>query len=660
MFELVSKYEPSGDQPQAIEDIYGKLEKGNRFTTLLGATGTGKTFTMANVITKLQKPTLVLAHNKTLAAQLASELQDFFPNNAVNYFVSYYDYYQPEAYIAATDTYIEKDSSINEEINKFRHAATVNLLTRNDVIIVATVSCIYGLGSVEDYQNVSITIKKGEERNRDKLLRHLTDIQYTRSQLEFKQSMFHVLGDVVEIFPPNSDNIISLDFFGDEIETIRETDSFTGEVIRELDEVTIFPAKHAVTTNEKIKAAVGKIREDMEIRYEELKKIGKIIEAERIKTRTEYDIEMLLETGYCTGIENYVRYFNQREAGSQPATLIDYFPDDFLMVIDESHITVPQFGAMYEGNRSRKVNLIEHGFRLPSCQDNRPLNFTEFEGHMKQTVFVSATPGKYEKANTDSNDIVEQIIRPTGLLDPLIEVRPTSGQIDDVYKQVLKVVEKKERALITTLTKKSAEALTDYMLKKGVSVKYLHSDVDTIERIEVLRELREGKIDVVIGINLLREGLDLPEVSFVGILDADKRGFLRSESALIQTIGRAARNINGFVVMYGDEITPAMESSIAETQRRREIQEEYNKKHGITPQSIKKAIKDISQTSKKGERDSEEVHKYDNKNVREKDQKRLVTELEAQMDFASRNLQFEKAAELRDEIDFLKQKFNLK
>ena len=660
MFELVSKYEPSGDQPQAIADIYGKLEKGNRFTTLLGATGTGKTFTMANVITKLQKPTLVLAHNKTLAAQLASELQDFFPNNAVNYFVSYYDYYQPEAYIAATDTYIEKDSSINEEINKFRHAATVNLLTRNDVIIVATVSCIYGLGSVEDYQNVSITIKKGEERNRDKLLRHLTDIQYTRSQLEFKQSMFHVLGDVVEIFPPNSDNIISLDFFGDEIETIRETDSFTGEVIRELDEVTIFPAKHAVTTNEKIKAAVGKIREDMEIRYEELKKIGKIIEAERIKTRTEYDIEMLLETGYCTGIENYVRYFNQREAGSQPATLIDYFPDDFLMVIDESHITVPQFGAMYEGNRSRKVNLIEHGFRLPSCQDNRPLNFTEFEGHMKQTVFVSATPGKYEKANTDSNDIVEQIIRPTGLLDPLIEVRPTSGQIDDVYKQVLKVVEKKERALITTLTKKSAEALTDYMLKKGVSVKYLHSDVDTIERIEVLRELREGKIDVVIGINLLREGLDLPEVSFVGILDADKRGFLRSESALIQTIGRAARNINGFVVMYGDEITPAMESSIAETQRRREIQEEYNKKHGITPQSIKKAIKDISQTSKKGERDSEEVHKYDNKNVREKDQKRLVAELEAQMDFASRNLQFEKAAELRDEIDFLKQKFNLK
>ena len=660
MFELVSKYKPSGDQPQAIEDIYSKLQKGNRFTTLLGATGTGKTFTMANVISKLQKPTLVLAHNKTLAAQLASELQDFFPNNAVNYFVSYYDYYQPEAYIAATDTYIEKDSSINEEINKFRHAATVNLLTRNDVIIVATVSCIYGLGSVEDYQNISITLKKGEERNRDKLLRHLTDMQYTRSQLEFKQSMFHVLGDVVEIFPPNSDNIISLDFFGDEIETIRETDSFTGEVIRELDEVTIFPAKHAVTTNEKIKAAVGKIREDMEIRYEELKKIGKVIEAERIKTRTEYDIEMLLETGYCTGIENYVRYFNQREAGSQPATLIDYFPDDFLMVIDESHITVPQFGAMYEGNRSRKVNLIEHGFRLPSCQDNRPLNFTEFEGHMKQTVFVSATPGKYEKANTDSKDVVEQIIRPTGLLDPLIEVRPTSGQIDDVYKQVLKVIDKKERALITTLTKKSAEALTDYMLKKGVSVKYLHSDVDTIERIEVLRELREGKIDVIIGINLLREGLDLPEVSFVGILDADKQGFLRSESALIQTIGRAARNLNGFVVMYGDKITPAMESSINETKRRREIQEAYNKKHGITPQSIKKAIKDISQTSKKGERDSDEVHKYDNKNVREKDQKRLVLELEAQMDFASRNLQFEKAAELRDEIDFLKQKFNLK
>jgi len=660
MFELKSEYKPGGDQPNAIKNIYSRLKKGNQFTTLLGATGTGKTFTMANVITKIGKPTLVLAHNKTLAAQLASELQDFFPNNAVNYFVSYYDYYQPEAYIAATDTFIEKDSSINEEINKFRHAATVNLLTRNDVIIVATVSCIYGLGSVEDYQNISITLKKGEERNRDKLLRHLTDMQYSRSQLEFKQSMFHVLGDVVEIFPPNSDNIISLDFFGDEIETIRETDSFTGEVIRELDEVTIFPAKHAVTTNEKIKAAIGKIREDMEVRYDELKKIGKILEAERIKTRTEYDIEMLLETGYCSGIENYVRYFNQREAGSQPATLIDYFPDDFLMVIDESHITVPQFGAMYEGNKSRKVNLVEHGFRLPSCQDNRPLNFTEFEGHMKQTVFVSATPGKYEKANTKKVDIIEQIIRPTGLLDPIIEVRSTDGQIDNVYKQVLKVVEKKERALITTLTKKSAEALTDYMLKKGVNVKYLHSDVDTIERIEVLRELREGKIDVIIGINLLREGLDLPEVSFVGILDADKRGFLRSESALVQTIGRAARNVNGFVVMYGNEITPAMEYAISETKRRREIQHAYNQKHGITPQSIKKAIKDISQTSRKGERDLDEVHKYDNKNVREKDQKRLVLELEAQMDFASRNLQFEKAAELRDEIDFLKQKFNLK
>jgi len=657
-FKLNSKYEPKGDQPKAIKQLVEKISGKKKYTTLLGATGTGKTFTIANVIEKLQRPTLILAHNKTLAAQLCSEFKEFFPDNSVSYFVSYYDYYQPEAYVPATDTYIEKDSSINEEINKFRHAATTNLLSRRDVIVVATVSCIYGLGSVEDYAAISMDLKVGESRSRDKMLRHLTDMQYNRSQLEFKQGMFNVLGDVVEVFPPSSDNVYQIEFFGDEIDRICEYDSFTGEIIEEHSDIKIFPAKHDVTTAEKIEKAVDLIKADLDQRYKELKVIGKHIEAERLKTKTEYDIEMLLETGYCNGIENYTRYLNQRESGSQPATLIDYFPDDFLMVIDESHITVPQFGGMYEGNRSRKNTLIEHGFRMPSAHDNRPLNFSEFEGHMHQVCFVSATPGKYETAHSEQSDVVEQIIRPTGLLDPLVEVRSTTGQVDDVYKQALEVIAKGERALITTLTKKSAEALTDYMSKKGVKVRYLHSDIDTIERIDILRDLREGVCDVVIGINLLREGLDLPEVSFVGILDADKQGFLRSRSALLQTIGRAARNQNGFVVMYGDKITDAMKQALDETSRRREIQEAHNKAHGITPQTIKKAIKDIAQTSRKTE--SDKIRKYENKTIPVEEQKRLLHELEMQMDLASRNMEFEKAAELRDEVEILKAKFNLK
>ena len=657
-FKLNSKYQPKGDQPKAIEQLVEKISGQKKYTTLLGATGTGKTFTIANVIEKLQRPTLILAHNKTLAAQLCSEFKEFFPDNSVSYFVSYYDYYQPEAYVPSTDTYIEKDASINEEINKFRHAATTNLLSRRDVIIVATVSCIYGLGSVDDYQGMCIDVKVGEQRQRDKFLRHLTDMQYNRSQLEFKQGMFNVLGDVVEVFPPSSDNVYQIEFFGDEIDRIAEYDSFTGEIIEEHTEIKIFPAKHDVTTADKIEKAVDLIQADLDIRYKQLREVGKNIEAERLKTKTEYDIEMLKETGYCNGIENYTRYLNQREPGSQPATLIDYFPDDFLMVIDESHITVPQFGGMYEGNRSRKNTLIEHGFRMPSAHDNRPLNFSEFEGHMHQVCFVSATPGKYEIAHTIEPDVVEQIIRPTGLLDPVVEVRSTKGQVDDVYKQALEAIAKGERALITTLTKKSAEALSEYMAKKGVKVRYLHSDIDTIERIDILRDLREGVCDVVIGINLLREGLDLPEVSFVGILDADKQGFLRSRSALLQTIGRAARNQNGFVVMYGDKITDAMKQALDETNRRREIQDAHNKEHGITPQTIKKAIKDIAQTSRKNE--SETIRKYENKDVPKHEQKRLVEELEMQMDLASRNMEFEKAAELRDEVEILKAKFNMK
>ncbi len=656
-FKLASPFKPTGDQPQAIKKLVGGLQKGEKHQTLLGVTGSGKTFTMANIIQKVQKPTLVIAHNKTLAAQLCAEFKEFFPENAVSYFVSYYDYYQPEAYIPSSDTYIEKDASINEEINKFRHAATVNLLTRRDVLIVASVSCIYGLGDVEEYGKFAIELKSGEERKRDKLLRHLTDIQYTRSQIEFKQGMFHVLGDTLEIFPPDRDTIFRLEFFGDEIEKITEADSFTGEVIRELESIKIFPAKHDVTSRDKIERAVNNIRRDLDLRYNELKAQGKILEAERIKTRTEYDLEILVETGYVTGIENYTRYFAEREAGSPSATLLDYFPDDYLLIIDESHMTIPQIGGMYNGNFSRKQTLVDYGFRLPSAHDNRPLKFDEFEKLVNQAIYVSATPAAYELEKSKKN-IAEQIIRPTGLIDPQVEVRPSEHQIDDLLHEIHKRIERKERVLVTTLTKRSAEDLTDYLTDADIKVRYLHSDIDTLERIEILRDLRLGKFDVLVGINLLREGLDLPEVSFIAILDADKEGFLRSASALIQTIGRCARNVNGFVVMYANRMTDAMKKAIGETNRRRKIQQEYNEKHGITPQSVIKAIKDIAMMRGKKDERKGERH-IDPKKVPREEMGRFIQELEAQMDLASQNMEFEKAAELRDEIEALRTDFKM-
>ncbi len=651
-FKLVSDFKPTGDQPEAIEKLVEGINKGKQHQVLLGATGTGKTFVMANIVQKIQKPTLVIAHNKTLTAQLCSEFQEFFPENAISYFVSYYDYYQPEAYLPHTDTYIEKDSSINEEINKYRHAATQNLLTRNDVLVVASVSCIYGLGSVEEYGNIAVELESGKEYKRDKILRHLTDIQYTRSQLEFRRGMFHVLGDTIEVYPPSGDTIFRLEFFGDDLERISEADAFTGEELHDLQSVKIFPAKHDVTTAERIEKAIGLIQIDLKERYDQLKKIGKNIEAERLKTRTEYDIEMLLETGYCSGIENYTRYLNLREPGEQPATLIDYFPDDFLLLIDESHMTVPQIGAMHNGNLSRKQTLIEHGFRLPSANDNRPLKFEEFETHIKNAVYVSATPGKYEMAKT-KRKFVEQIIRPTGLVDPVVEVRPTKGQIADLLKEIKKRVSANERVLLTTLTKRSSEELTDYLAEQGIKVRYLHSEIETLERIEILRDLRLGKFDVLVGINLLREGLDLPEVSFIGILDADKQGFLRSTPALIQTIGRCARNVNGFVVMYGDTMTDAMKGAIGETERRRAKQIEYNEKHGITPQTIIKAVKELTLHGKSSEK------KVSAKKVPKDEMKHLIKTLEDQMDLAAMNLEFEKAAELRDEIEMLREEFGM-
>jgi len=656
-FKLNSTFKPTGDQPAAIDKLVKNLEKGEKHQVLLGVTGSGKTFTIANVVEKVQKPTLVVAHNKTLAAQLASEFREFFPENAVNYFVSYYDYYQPEAYVPTTDTYIEKDASINDEINKFRHAATVNLLTRRDVLIVASVSCIYGLGDVASYAAFSIELKVGKERKRDKLLRHLSDIQYTRSQMEFRQGMFHVLGDTVEIFPPDRDTIFRVEFFGDEIERISEADSFTGEELRELESVKIFPAKHDVTSIEKIQKAADAIRNDMQERYNQLKEMGKILEAERIKTRTEYDLEILLETGYCTGIENYTRYFSGREPGSPPATLIDYFPDDFLLVVDESHMTIPQIGGMFNGNFSRKQTLVDYGFRMPSAHDNRPLKFDEFEKLVNQAIYVSATPAKYEMAQGGKH-VVEQIIRPTGLIDPIVEVRPSKNQIDDLINEIQGRVKVKERVLVTTLTKRSAEDLTDYLTDAGIKVRYLHSEIDTLERIEILRDLRIGKFDVLVGINLLREGLDLPEVSLIGILDADKEGFLRSTPALIQTIGRAARNVNGFVIMYADRMTDSMKGALEETDRRRKIQMDYNKKHGITPQTIIKEVKDLAMQRKKDEVIVGD-RRIEIKKVPKDEMKRLIEELENQMDLAAQNMEFEKAAELRDEIEQLREETGL-
>jgi excinuclease ABC subunit B len=647
-FKLVSNFKPTGDQPQAIKKLTQGVKDGIRHQTLLGVTGSGKTFTMANIVANIQKPTLVLCHNKTLAAQLCAEFQDYFPDNAVSYFVSYYDYYQPEAYLPRTDTYIEKDASINEEIDKLRHAATHNLLIRNDVLIVASVSAIYGIGDVESYKKLALEIKVGDTIVRNELLRKLTDLQYSRSHIEFKQGMFHVLGDTVEIIPPSSDNMIRLEFFGDEIEAMQEADSFTGEVIQDLDKFKIFPAKHAVTTKEKIDRSVKEIQKDLEIRYKELKKMGKDIEAERLKTRTEYDIEIMLETGYCSGIENYVRYLNDSKPDTPPSTLINYFPDDFLTFIDESHMTIPQLNGMYNGNYARKTTLVEHGFRLPSSQDNRPLKFNEFEQFVNQAIYLSATPREYEKENSGKDYIVEQIIRPTGLVDPPIEVRSTEHQIDDLLEEIRKVLKRKERILITTLTKKSAEKLSDFLLEADFKAKYIHSEVDTFERIEILRDLRLGNIDIIVGINLLREGLDLPEVSLVAILDADKQGFLRSRDALIQTIGRTSRNVNGKVIMYGDVMTEAMKEAIGETSRRRKIQVEYNKKHGITPQTIIKAITDIAQTTHKPKK------RYKKEDIPPEERERLIHELTQQMEMASNNLEFEKAVELRDQIEGLK------
>lgn len=655
-FVMKAGMTPKGDQPGAIKKLVKGINDGKRFQTLLGATGTGKTFTMAKIVEAIQRPTLVLAHNKTLAAQLCSEFQEFFPDNAVSYFVSYYDYYQPEAYMPATDTYIEKDASINEEIDKFRHAATSNLLTRNDVLIVASVSCIYGLGSVEDYNDLAREVKVGEVIARDKFLRYLTDLQYVRSSTDFKNGMFHVLGDTVEVFPRDRDTVFRIEFFGDEIDAISEIEAWTGELVNELNSVKIFPAKHDVTTQDKIDGAVDLIKKDLEIRYKELKDQGRNLEAERIKTRTEYDIEIMLETGYCSGIENYTRYLSGGGVSSRPSTLLDYLPDDFVMLIDESHITVPQIGGMHNGNYSRKQTLIEHGFRLPSAHDNRPLKFDEFEDYMKNTVFVSATPGKYELGNTPKEDIAEQVVRPTGLLDPEISVRPTEGQIQDLLVEINKRVEKGDRVLITTLTKRSAEDLTDFLADADVRVKYLHSDIDTIERIEILRDLRLGKFDVLVGINLLREGLDLPEVSLVAILDADKQGFLRSASALIQTVGRAARNADGFVIMYGDKETDAMKQCIDETYRRREKQMAHNKKHGITPKTIIKEVRDISHYGGAKKNNGVEL---DLKKIPADEAKRMLKVMNDKMEIASQNMEFEKAAELRDQIESLREEFEL-
>ena len=650
-FRLTAPYKPTGDQPHAIEKLIAGVHAGERHQTLLGATGTGKTFTMANIIEKVQKPTLVLAHNKTLAAQLCSEFQQFFPDNAVSYFVSYYDYYQPEAYLPSTDTYIEKDASINEEIAKFRHAATHNLLTRRDVLIVSSVSCIYGLGDVQDYEALAIRLERGMPFQRQRLLRLLTDIQYRRSSMSFKQGMFHVLGDTVEIFPPSGDTVIRIEMPFDEIETIQEVDSFTGELIGDMQSVTIFPAAHNVTTKEKIDKAVDWIKRDLDAREKELLKAGELAKAERIRQRTEYDLEMLKETGYCTGIENYVRYLSNREPGMPPETLLDYFPDDALVFVDESHISLPQIGGMYEGNLQRKKTLIDYGFRLPSAMDNRPLQFHEFEERIHQAVYVSATPGPYEYKKTPAPRIVEQIIRPTGLIDPVVDIQPKQHQIDHITREIGAAIKRSERVLITALTKKSAEDLSQYFQSLDIKVRYLHSDIETLERVEILRQLRAGTIDVLVGINLLREGLDLPEVSFIAILDADKQGFLRSRDALIQTIGRAARNINGHVTLYADTITPAMKGAIDETNRRRAIQQAYNEKHGITPQTIVKAISDIAEEHTKQKLSRK---KYDHHKIPKDEKKRLLEELQQQMALAAENMEFEKAADLRDEIELLR------
>ncbi len=653
-FVLNSKFKPTGDQPEAIEKISDSIKKGNKEIILKGVTGSGKTFTMANIIEKVQKPTLVIAHNKTLAYQLASEFKEFFPNNAVEFFVSYYDYYQPEAYVPQSDTYIEKDSSINDEIDKLRHSATMSLFERRDVIIVASVSCIYGLGDPIDYENLVVSLRPGMIKDRDEVIRKLVDIQYVRNDINFIRGTFRVRGDSLEIFPvSSSENSIRVEFFGDEIDKISEIDALTGNVIGTREHVAIYPASHFATSSEKIERAIGTISKELEERLLVLNEENKLVEAQRLEQRTKYDLEMLQEIGFCSGVENYSAHLSGRGRGSRPYTLIDYFPDDFLIIVDESHVTVPQIGAMYEGDRSRKQNLVDYGFRLPSALDNRPLKFTEFESMVNQILYVSATPGKYEKSH--NLEEVEQIIRPTGLLDPLIEVRKTEGQIDDIIGEVNSVIKKGERVLITTLTKKMAENLTDYLKNVGIKTTYLHSDIDTIERMEIIRDLRVGKFDVLVGINLLREGLDLPEVSMVIIMDADKEGFLRSETSMIQTIGRAARNVNGRVIMYADRITKSMDVAIKETNRRREIQNKYNIEHNITPKSVKKDIREIIQATKVAEDNVD----YKTEDVEITDYESFIEDLKNEMLSAADSLDFERAASIRDEIKRLKEMWGL-
>jgi excinuclease ABC subunit B len=650
-FKIKADFVPTGDQPKAIEKLTKGINENKKFQTLLGVTGSGKTFTMANIIQNVQKPTLVMAHNKTLAGQLYNEFKDFFPDNAVEYFVSYYDYYQPEAYVPSSDTYIEKDASVNDEIDKLRHSATASLFERRDVIIVASVSCIYGLGSPIDYENLVISLRPGMIKDRDEIIEKLIEIQYSRNDINFIRGTFRVRGDVLEIFPASSsENAVRVEFFGDEIDRITEVNSLTGEVIGRRKHISIFPASHYATTDENIKRAVKDIEIELQERLEVLRKEDKLVEAQRLEQRTRYDIEMLREMGFCTGIENYSRHINNLKPGQRPYTLIDYFPDDYLTIIDESHMTVPQIRGMYNGDRARKQTLVDFGFRLPSALDNRPLKFDEFEEKINTATFVSATPGPYEEEH--SENIVEQIIRPTGLIDPEIQVRPVKGQIDDLSEEIRKVTDKNQRVLITTLTKKMSEDLTSYYKEIGIKVRYLHSDIDTLERMEIIRDLRQGEFDVLVGINLLREGLDLPEVSLIAILDADKEGFLRSETALIQTIGRAARNLDGRVIMYGDNITGSMQRAIDETNRRRKIQEEYNRKHNIKPKSIIKNVKEVMKATIAAEEEASYGEKIELSSKVDVDKR--IKQLDEKMMVAASKLEFEKAAKYRDEINELK------